>query len=75
MAFDYPSVKQLHYLVALVRTGHFGQAAGAEPLLALADRWIASSGSSPRPIAALKLGLIPTIAPFLLPRLLPAVHR
>ena len=26
MAFDYPSVKQLHYLLALVRTGHFGLA-------------------------------------------------
>ncbi|WP_320823750.1 hydrogen peroxide-inducible genes activator [Reinekea sp.] len=120
MAVHYPSFKQLHYLVALVRTGHFGQAAeqcfvtqstmstsiaelehllgvqlverinkrniiitaeakrlaaDAEQLLALADRWIASPGSSHRPIAALKVGLIPTIAPFLLPRLLPAVHR
>ncbi|MDO7674199.1 MAG: LysR family transcriptional regulator, partial [Reinekea forsetii] len=27
MAVHYPSFKQLKYLVALVRTGHFGQAA------------------------------------------------
>ena len=120
MAAHYPSFKQLHYLVALVRTGHFGQAAeqcfvtqstmstsiaeleallgvqlverinkrniiitaeakrlaaDAEQLLILADRWVASPDSSHRPIAALKVGLIPTVAPFLLPRLLPVVHR
>jgi|TARA_B110000503_G_scaffold91313_1_gene137886 LysR family hydrogen peroxide-inducible transcriptional activator len=120
MAVHYPSFKQLQYLVALVRTGHFGQAAelcfvtqstmsasiaelesllgvqlverinkrniiikaeakrlaaDAEQLLVLADRWLGSADPTQRPITALKVGLIPTIAPFLLPRLLPAVHR
>ncbi|MFT4674597.1 MAG: LysR family hydrogen peroxide-inducible transcriptional activator [Reinekea sp.] len=120
MAVHYPSFKQLKYLVALVRTGHFGQAAelcfvtqstmsasiaelesllgvqlverinkrniiikaeakrlaaDAEQLLVLADRWLGSADPTRRPITALKVGLIPTIAPFLLPRLLPAVHR
>ncbi|MDB9894231.1 hydrogen peroxide-inducible genes activator [Reinekea forsetii] len=120
MAVHYPSFKQLKYLVALVRTGHFGQAAelcfvtqstmsasiaelesllgvqlverinkrniiikaeakrlaaDAEQLLALADRWLGSADPTQRPITVLKVGLIPTIAPFLLPRLLPAVHR
>ncbi|WP_448581389.1 hydrogen peroxide-inducible genes activator [Thermaurantiacus sp.] len=114
-----PTIKQLQYLVALHRTGHFGRAADAchvsqstlsagiqeletlldcvlvertrrvvrfTPLgnqvverawrlLAEAEAIAELARASGRPLAGeLRLGVIPTIAPFLLPRLLPGLR-
>ncbi len=116
----HPTIRQLHYLVALHRTGHFGKAADechvsqstlsagvreletllsatlvernrrvvrfttlgeavvkrAWRLLAEADAIAELARSAGRPLSSdLRLGVIPTIAPFLLPRLLPALRR
>ncbi len=114
-----PTIKQLQYLVALHRTGHFGRAAEAchvsqstlsagireletlldsvlvernrrvvrfTPLgervverawhlLAEAEAIAELARAAGRPLAGeLRLGVIPTIAPFLLPRLLPRLR-
>lgn len=115
-----PTIKQLQYLVALHRTGHFGRAADSchvsqstlsagirelealldsvlvernrrvvrftplgEQVVARAWRLLAEAEAiaelaraSGRPLAGdLRLGVIPTIAPFLLPRLLPHLRE
>jgi LysR family hydrogen peroxide-inducible transcriptional activator len=115
-----PTIKQLQYLVALHRTGHFGRAADsahvsqstlsaglreletllgvvlvernrrvvrftplgeqvvvrAYRLLAEADGIAELVRAAGRPLAGeLRLGAIPTIAPFLLPRLLPRLRE
>lgn len=114
-----PTIKQLHYLVALHRTRHFGRAALAchvsqstlsaglreletllgvtlvernrrvvrftplgEQVVARAWRLLAEADgiaelvrAAGRPLSGdLRLGVIPTIAPFLLPRLLPRLR-
>jgi LysR family hydrogen peroxide-inducible transcriptional activator len=114
-----PTIKQLQYLVALHRTGHFGRAADscfvtqstlsaglreletllgvtlvernrrvvrftplgeqvvarAWRLLAEADAIAELARASGKPLAGdLRLGVIPTIAPFLLPALLPRLR-
>lgn len=114
-----PTIRQLQYLVALHRTGHFGRAAEAchvsqstlsagirelETLLAAAlvernkrvvrftplghrvverawrllaeaEAIVELARAAGRPLAGeLRLGVIPTIAPFLLPRLLPRLR-
>lgn len=115
-----PTIRQLQYLAALHRTGHFGKAADAchvsqstlsagvrelevllgvtlvertrrvvrfTPLgdavvkrawrlLAEADGIAELARAAGQPLASdLRLGVIPTIAPFLLPRLLPELRR
>ena len=115
-----PTLKQLQYLVALHKTGHFGRAAAAtfvtqstlsaglrelETLLGVtlvertrrvvrftplgervvakaytvlreADELAELARSAAKPLGGeLRLGVIPTIAPFLLPRLLPRLRE
>lgn len=115
-----PTIKQLQYLVALHRTGHFGKAADdchvtqstlsaglreletllgvtlvernrrvvrftplgedvvkrAWRLLAEADAIAELARAAGRPLASeLRLGVIPTIAPFLLPAMLPGLRH
>lgn len=115
-----PTIKQLQYLVALHRTGHFGKAADdchvtqstlsaglreletllgvtlvernrrvvrftplgdsivkrAWRLLAEADAITELARAAGKPLASeLRLGVIPTIAPFLLPGLLPGLRK
>lgn len=113
-----PSLRQLHYAVAVARSGHFGQAAEAcavtQPALSqqiqalealcgapLFDRLASGVRLTPfgrqfidlaqdvldgadrltalidshagRPRRALRLGIIPTVAPYLLPEIFPAL--
>ncbi len=50
--------------------------AGAQETLASADRWTETAHSLGQPLAGpLRLGSIPTVGPYLLPALLPAVRR
>jgi len=115
-----PSTKQLQYFVALVNTGHFGQAAAASFVsqsafsnaikelennlqMQLVDRTkrqvtitaagqeiatqarlvlrdlealVEMAGEGRQPLTGdLRLGVIPTIAPFLLPQALPKLRR
>ena len=119
MSVHLPTIKQLHYLVALRRHGHFGRAAEScfvtqstlsagirelESLLGVtlvertrrvvrftalglgiadkAEQVLAATGElaemarrEGQPLSGeLRLGVIPTIAPFLLPRLLPRLR-
>ena len=114
-----PSLKQLEYLVALIDTGHFGQAAGkcnvtpstlsagikdledilgvavaertkrtvlitsigreiaarARQILVDAEDVVALAAShTSRMSGEIKLGAIPTISPFVLPRVLPGIE-
>lgn len=115
-----PTLKQLHYLVALRDTGHFGRAADAcfvtqstlsaglrelesllgitlvertrrvvrftplgsriadkgERVLREAEELAALARSAGKPLSGeLRMGVIPTIAPFLLPRILGGLRR
>lgn len=116
----FPTIRQLQYLVALHRTGHFGKAAEASyvsqstlsaglreletllgvtlversrrvvrftalgeevvkralRLLAEAEAIVEVARASGQPLSGdLRLGVIPTIAPFLLPAMLPHLRR
>ncbi|MBM3546216.1 MAG: hydrogen peroxide-inducible genes activator [Alphaproteobacteria bacterium] len=115
-----PTLRQLHYLDALARAGHFGRAAEAanvtqstlsaalkdlettlgvtlvdrgkrrvvftpageevlrrgRQLLEGAEELVAAATAAQAPLSGLlRLGVIPTIGPFLLPRVLPGLRR
>ncbi|MBM3534808.1 MAG: hydrogen peroxide-inducible genes activator [Alphaproteobacteria bacterium] len=115
-----PTLRQLHYLDALARAGHFGRAAAAanitqstlsaaikdleetlgvalvdrgkrrvvftpagqevlkrgRRLLEDADELVAAAAAARAPLSGLlRLGVIPTIGPFLLPKVLPRLRR
>lgn len=68
------TLTELRYIAAVARERHFGRAAEAsfvsQPTLSVAIKKIAQSGKGP-----LKLGVIYTIAPYLLPQLARRLHQ
>src|SRR5271166_339728 len=83
------NLKDLKYLVALADTGHFGKAAArtfvSQPTLSaqlkkleeyLGVKLVELARSNTDPLAGkLRLALIPTIGPYLLPRIMPRIRK
>src|SRR6185437_7882839 len=83
MSAHLPTLKQLQYLVSLRRHEHFGKAADAcfvtQSTLSAGLRELEElaelAGAEGQPLhGELRMGVIPTIAPFLLPTMLPRLR-
>src|SRR6185503_4530955 len=84
MTVHLPTIKQLQYLVALRQHGHFGKAADAcfvtQSTMSAGLRYLETSLGivlvEGNPLhGELRMGVIPTIAPFLLPVMLPRLRK